>query len=103
MDGHTAVLDRDTRTFTVTLPTATDFSSIVLNFTIFGDTVFADGTELVNGVTEVDASAPVTLVVKKGKTETPYTLKVQNTGLPVVRINTPGSRSVASKETWMEG
>lgn len=103
VDGHTAVLDRDTRTFTVTLPTATDFSSIVLNFTIFGDTVFADGTELVSGVTEVDASAPVTLVVKKGKTETPYTLKVQNTGLPVVRINTPGSRSVASKETWMEG
>ena len=103
VDGYTAVLDRDTHTFTATIPAVTDFSSVVLNFTVFGDTVFADGTELVSGVTEVDASAPVTLVVKKGKSETSYTLKVQNTGLPVVRITTPGGRSVTSKETWMEG
>lgn len=103
VNGYTAVLDRETHTFTVTLPTVTDFSSVVLGFTIFGDTLLADGNELVSGVTEVDASAPVELVVKKGKSEISYALKVQNTGLPVVRINTPGSRSVTSKEIWMEG
>ena len=103
IDGHTAVLDNDTRTFTVTLPTVTDFSSVVPSFTIFGDTVFAGETELISGVTPVDASKPVTLVVKRGKAETSYTLKVQNTGLPVVRITTPGKRNVTSKETWMEG
>ena len=103
VNGQKAVLDKDTHTFTATLPTVTDFSSVVLGFNIFGDTVFAGDTELISGVTAVDASKPVTIVVKNGEAETTYSLKVQNTGLPVVRVTTPGGRSVTSKETWMEG
>jgi hypothetical protein len=103
VNGQSAVLDRNTLTFTATLPTVTDFSSVVLTFTIFGETVFVGDTELISGVTPVDASQPVTLIVKNGKTETSYTLKVQNTGLPVVRIHTPMGRSIQSKEIWMEG
>lgn len=103
VNGQNAVLDKATLTFTATLPTVTDFSSVVLDFTIFGETVFVGDTELISGVTEVDASEPVTITVKNGTAETSYTLKVRNTGLPIVRITTPGGRSVTSKETWMEG
>jgi hypothetical protein len=103
VNGQRAVLDRETSTFTATLPTVTDFSSVVLDFNIYGETIFAGDTELIGGVTAVDASRPVTLVVKNGKTENSYTLKVQNTGLPVVRITTPLGRKVQSKEIWMEG
>lgn len=103
VNGQSAVLDKTTLTFTATLPTVTDFSSVVLEFTVFGEAVFAGGTELVSGVTVVNASEPVNLTVKNGTAESSYTLKVQNTGLPVVRISTPGGRSVTSKETWMEG
>ena len=103
VNGRNAVLDKATLTFTATLPTVTDFSSVVLDFTIFGETVFVGDTELISGVTEVDASEPVTITVKNGTAETSYTLKVRNTGLPIVRITTPGGRSVTSKETWMEG
>ena len=103
VNGRDAVLDKHSLTFTVTLPTVTDFSSIVLSFNIFGDTVFAGDTELISGVTPVDATKPVTLTVKNGKSENEYTLVVRNTGLPVVRITTPMGRTVQSKEIWMEG
>ena len=58
VNGRDAVLDKQSLTFTVTLPTVTDFSSIVLSFNIFGDTVFAGDTELISGVTPVDATKP---------------------------------------------
>ena len=103
VNGQNAFLDKDSRTFTVTLPTVTDFSSIVPTFAIYGETVLYGNTEMVSGVTPVDATQPVKLVVRNGKTENTYTLIVRNTGLPVVRITTPGKRNVTSKETWMEG
>jgi len=103
VNGVTPEFDRETMSFTATLPTMTDFSSVVLTFFIYGQTMFAGDTELISGVTPVDASEPVKLLVRNGKNETTYTLTVRNTGLPVVRITTPGKRDVTSKDTWMEG
>ena len=103
VNGRDAVFDKQNLTFTVTLPTVTDFSAVVPSFRIFGETVFYGNTELISGVTPVDATKPVTLTVKNGKSANDYTLVVRNTGLPVVRITTPMGRSVQSKEIWMEG
>ena len=68
-----------------------------------GGTLTVNGEELKNGVTPIDASAPVTLVGRTGSLQKEYRLVIRNTGLPVVRIQTPGNKSVTSKETWMEG
>ena len=79
-------VDEQDRTFTVTVPTLTDFSN--LNFNFGGKTVYADGIRIVNGETPIDASKDVTLTVRNGQYGKNYTLKARNTGLPVVRITT---------------
>lgn len=79
-------VDEQGRTFTVTVPTLTDFSSLKFNFG--SKTVYADGIKIVNGETPIDASKDVTLTVRNGQYGKNYTLKARNTGLPVVRITT---------------
>ena len=86
--------DQDERTFIITVPTVTDFSKLVLNYDVAsGSVLVADGQEIENGVTAVDASKPVSLMVRNGNREQRYTLKARNTGLPVVRITTPADYS----------
>lgn len=82
--------DQDERTFIITVPTVTDFSHLVLHYDFTGSVLVADGQEVENGVTAVDASKPVSLMVRNGNREKRYTLKARNTGLPVVRITTEG-------------
>lgn len=82
--------DESSRTFTVTMPTVTDFSNLILNYGFVGDQLLANGEEIKSGVTAIDASSPVTLTVIKGTAEKRYTLVARNTGLPVVRITTEG-------------
>lgn len=100
----------DNNTFSITLPTVTDFSELYLNFYGLqsGDKLLVDGKEVawsfVDGVAKggpIDASGPsddiykpaskpVTLTVRRGYAEKRYTLDATNTGLPVVRIETDG-------------
>lgn len=98
---YTARYDAATRTYTLTLPTVTDFSQLVLNCSYKGQQLKADGQVIQNGVTPVDASAPsadpskpsskeVILAACSGDREARYRLVVRNTGLPVVRITTRG-------------
>ena len=88
---YTATLDENTLTYTLTLPTVTDFSHTVLTYSISSGAVLkADDVALVSGVTAFDASAPVALAVCSGDKERRYSLIVRNTGLPVVRITTEG-------------
>ena len=87
-----AAIDESKRADTLTIPTCTDFSKLVLNYELLedDDMLRADGQKVVNGVTEVDVSKPVTLMVCRGYQEKRYTLLARNTGLPVVRITTTG-------------
>ena len=89
--------------FILTLPAVTDFSSVVLDFETTAETVMAGNTVLESGKTEVDLSKPLTLTAKSGNYSKEYTLTARNTGLPIVRIQTPGGRTITSKEIWMEG
>ena len=79
-----------TRTVTVTMPTMTDFSDLLFNYSITGgDQVMVNGITLVNGETSIDASGDKnTIVVRNGQHGKCYKLIVRNTGLPVVRIKT---------------
>ena len=101
VNGKEAELDKKDFSLVATLPTTTDFSSVILSFTIVGEGVFLNGEEVFRDQTRVDATHPLTLVVKNGRSENSYTLTVRNTGLPVVRIKTPGGREITSKTDWM--
>ena len=96
-------VDEQDRTFTVTVPTLTDFSN--LNFDFGSKTVYADGIKIVNGETPIDASKDVTLTVRNDQYGKNYTLKARNTGLPVVRITTENFTlsDIESKRKYQSG
>ena len=79
----------DGRTITVTTPTL-NRSHLVLNYEFTGESLKANGLDVVNGETAVDVTKPVTLTVRSGSHGKNYTLVGCNTGLPVVRITTDG-------------
>ena len=79
----------DDRTFTVTTPTL-NRSHFVLNYEFTGESLKADGLDVIPGVTPVNVTKPVTLTVLSGNHGKNYTLVGCNTGLPVVRITTKG-------------
>ncbi len=83
-----ASFDESSRTYTITLPTVTDFSELVFDYTFTGDKLMVGDQVIVSGETPIDASSPVTIKVCKGYAEKDYTLVARNTGLPVVRITT---------------
>ena len=87
-----ATYDAATQSFDITLPTVTDFSAEVFNFTLAQrtDVLLVDGEVVESGVTPIDASSPVTLTVRRGDREKKFTLNAHNTGLPVVKITTEG-------------
>lgn len=90
---YTADYSESEDTYTITIPTLTDFAHVVLNYSLKeGDKLMCDGEEIESGVTPVDASGSdgATLVVCRGYHEKQFTLKAQNTGLPVVKITTTG-------------
>lgn len=101
--GSEAEFDETKSSFTLTLPAVTDFSSIVLDFKTTAENVMVGNTVLESGKTAVDLSKPLTIIAKSGDYSKEYSLKARNTGLPIVRIQTPGGRAITSKEIWLEG
>lgn len=101
--GSEAEFDETKSSFTLTLPAVTDFSSIVLDFKTTAETVMVGNTVLESGKTAVDLSKPLTIIAKSGDYSKEYSLTARNTGLPIVRIQTPGGRAITSKEIWLEG
>ena len=106
---YKTTVDESTHVITVTLPTVTDFSSFVFDYDFVGEALMAGEQELESGVTSIDARQPVTLTVRNGEQGESYTLKVRNTGLPVVRITTPEGVTLEDIEgdpnhvNWREG
>ena len=99
---YKAVKNTSDGSWKLTIPTETAFSSLLLNFSYTsGATLMANGIVIENGVTPVDASngRQVELTVCKNGFEKRYTLNVQNTGLPVVKITTEGF-TLAQLETY---
>ena len=87
------------RTITVTTPTL-NRAHLVLDYEFTGESLKANGLDVVPGVTPVDVTKPVTLTVRNGNYGKNYTLVGCNTGLPVVRITTSGF-TLADLEKYM--
>ncbi len=100
LDGVYCSLDVADATYSATLPTTTDFSEIPVKFTTDARILLGD-IELAKNGAKLDLRSPLTLRFILGQTYQDFTLRAENTGLPVVRIQTPAP--VTSKENWMEG
>ena len=103
VNGVNAYSNSTEKTFTVILPTETDFSSMDLDFTTDATAIRTGAQELSKTNTSIDLSQPLTVRFIKNGVYEDYTIIVKNTGLPVVRIETPGGKTVASKTVWMDG
>lgn len=92
-----------TSTYSLCLPTTTDFTARKFKFDHTGDKVtIGDSLLLNNAYNTLDVSNPVTVSVWKYDLHTDYIIQLSNTGLPVVRIDTKG-QSVTRRDEWVSG
>jgi len=99
----TMSFDSKSNTYSYCLPTTTDFSAQKFMFSHSGDKVTVGDSLLVSGTyNTLNVSQPLTVSVWKYDLHKDYTIKLTNTGLPVVRINTNG-QSVTRRDTWVPG
>lgn len=103
INGIDAYLNSSTNTFTVILPTETDFSSMGLTFVTKANSILMGNQELTTSNTGIDLSEPRVIRFIQNGVYQDYTVVVQNTGLPIVRVETPGKKAVTSKTVWMDG
>lgn len=104
--SHTATINDDTNEITLTIPYLYDFK-LKPTFAVSASNsqVLVNGVEQESGATEVDFTKPVTYtVVTSSGASRDYTVKITNTGLPVVVVNqsTSGNFDLETK-TVMTG
>ena len=103
VNGKNASYDRESDTYLATLPAVTDFTSLRVDFATEAALIQADGKPLATSGSELDLTNPVTVRFILNGVYQDYRVAVRNTGLPVVRIETPGRKTVSSKDYWMAG
>ena len=103
INGVNTTLNSETSTFTAILPTETDFTSMDLTFVTKADHILLGDRELAASTVDIDLSEPVVIRFIKKDIYQDYTLVAKNTGLPIVRVETPGKKAVTSKKDWMDG
>ena len=97
--------DAPTRTFHAHIDEYISDRVFIPEFTADGvDRIEVDGTAIDNAGTPIDFSRNATVVAYVGDMMVEYRLSLGCfTGLPVLRIETPGRQGVWSKEQWVEG
>ena len=101
--NQTMSFDSKSNTYSYCLPTTTDFSAQKFLFNHSGDKVTVGDSLLANSVyNTLNVSQPLTVSVWKYDLRKDYTIKLTNTGLPVVRIETNGA-SINRRDTWVPG
>jgi len=103
VNGVVADFDESTSTFSVLIPTCTDFSKCSLVIETEAEWILHGKERILRQNLDLDLSEPLRLAFIKDNVRQFYCIKTSNTGLPVVRINTPGRVAVTSKEQWLEG
>ena len=102
-NGAAMKFDAATNTWSYFMATVTDFSNQKYLFEHNGEKVTVGDSLLLDGeYNYLNANKPLTVSVWKYGAHKDYIIKMYNTGLPVVRINT-GGKSVTRRDTWVEG
>ena len=95
--------DAATNTWSYFMATVTNFSNQKFLFEHNGEKVTVGDSLLLDGeYNYLNVNKPLTVSVWKYGAHKDYIIKMYNTGLPVVRINT-GGKSVTRRDTWVEG
>lgn len=95
--------DAATNTWSYFMATVTNFSNQKFLFEHNGEKVTVGDSLLLEGeYNYLNVNKPLTVSVWKYGAHKDYIIKMYNTGLPVVRINT-GGKSVTRRDTWVEG
>ena len=95
--------DDEKKEFSYCIPTTTDFSGQRIYFfydgdkVTIGDSVYKSGTKYT-----LDFNEPLKVTLWKYDLRKEYTIKITNTGLPIVRIDTKG-QEVTRRDTWVPG
>lgn len=112
--GNEALLGN---TFTADIDDLTDKDTIVFNIPFLMNykltpyfltstqkaKVYLDDEEIISEESLIDFTTPRTLYVKQeGFADRKYTIIVKNSGLPIVKIDTPNQKPITSKNTWVE-
>ena len=85
------------------MPTTTNFSNQRFLFEHNGEKVTVGDSLLVEGeYNYLNVNKPLTVSVWKYGAHRDFIIKMYNTGLPIVRINT-NNRSVSRRDTWVDG
>ena len=103
--GNNAAMKYDaaTNTWSYFMATVTNFSNQKFLFDHNGEYVTVGDSLLLEGeYNYLNLNKPLTVSVWKYGAHRDYIIKMYNTGLPVVRINT-GGKSVTRRDTWVEG
>ncbi|MBQ9287190.1 MAG: CotH kinase family protein, partial [Bacteroidaceae bacterium] len=100
LGGIAGTFDPSSSTFSFVLPNVSNFKEVNASFTFQGDKVLLGTTDISKGAV-IDLTSPVKVKVVKGTSSKEYTLVAQNTGLPIVRILTPGGVDITSKDNWL--
>jgi len=100
LGGIAGIFDPSSSTFSFVLPNVSNFKEVNASFTYQGDKVLLGTTDISKGAV-IDLTSPVKVKVVKGTSSKEYTLVAQNTGLPIVRILTPGGVDITSKDNWL--
>ena len=103
--GNNAAMKYDaaTNTWSYFMATVTNFSNQKFLFDHNGEYVTVGDSLLLEGeYNYLNLNKPLTVSVWKYGAHKDYIIKMYNTGLPVVRINT-GGKSVTRRDTWVEG
>lgn len=90
--------------YSAIMPTMTDFSKLVVNVETSPryhcDSVIINGEKFVNKK-EYDLSKPLSIQAWTYGIFKSYSVRVMNTGLPIVRIQTPEGIGITSKTEWI--
>ena len=101
--GQSLTLDSKTNVYSYCYPTTTDFSSQKMIFFFNGDKITIGDSIITSGkYYTLDISKPLSFSLWMYDLHKEYTVKLTNTGLPVVRIETNG-QSVTRRDTWVPG
>lgn len=104
LNGPTVSLSKD-KVASYVLPAVTNFTGQRIRFIHNGDNLTV-GDSLLDKRTSryniLDLNEPLVVTLWKYDLRKDYTIMATNTRLPVVRITTPRSAKITSKEVWME-
>ena len=101
--GAAMKFDSKTSTWSYFMPTTTNFSNQRFLFEHNGEKVTVGDSLLVEGeYNYLNVNKPLTVSVWKYGAHKDFIIKMYNTGLPIVRINT-NNRSVTRRDTWVDG